>query len=290
MFYCYLIKSQQTATSKATYIGFSTQPLHRLRQHNGELVSGARRTSKYRPWVHIAIVGGFPNKIVALQFEWQWQHPSKSRILGSDGTKARKTGHKQALAVLGTMLQNKLWQQLNLTVSFATNEHLAEYLSMYKNHTHCVGLVDHAQLAQEAVVSVPVAAPPVNTICIVCNDCIENSTQWFWSCTECHSCCHLLCAAEVGEAPTANATANRMVPEQVTCTACAKQYKWSHIVSKAQRYSIIGGGIGNSVLDSSTIHDTGSDDEDHEKMPGTQDVIEISSCEDEDSGDDGTMR
>lgn len=38
-FFCYLIKSSATPSSKACYIGFSTCPIRRLRQHNGEIVS-----------------------------------------------------------------------------------------------------------------------------------------------------------------------------------------------------------------------------------------------------------
>ena len=37
-YFCYLIKSSATPLSTACYIGFSTNPIRRLRQHNGELV------------------------------------------------------------------------------------------------------------------------------------------------------------------------------------------------------------------------------------------------------------
>lgn len=39
-YYCYLIKSIKTNTSTSTYIGFSTNPINRLRQHNGEITQG----------------------------------------------------------------------------------------------------------------------------------------------------------------------------------------------------------------------------------------------------------
>lgn len=35
---------------RCTYVGFTVAPFRRLRQHNGEISSGAWRTRKHRPW------------------------------------------------------------------------------------------------------------------------------------------------------------------------------------------------------------------------------------------------
>lgn len=86
LFYaCYLLKSIQTPTSTATYIGSTPDPPRRIRQHNGELTQGAWKTRLKRPWVMTMIVYGFPSKLAALQFEWAWQHPNVSRHLKTDG-------------------------------------------------------------------------------------------------------------------------------------------------------------------------------------------------------------
>jgi len=61
-----------------TYVGYSLDPWRRLRQHNGELASGARRTLFQRPWQVVLLLRGFRSKSEALQFEWAWQHPGKS--------------------------------------------------------------------------------------------------------------------------------------------------------------------------------------------------------------------
>lgn len=68
-FFCYLLHSGNTKT----YIGATVDPDRRLRQHNGELVGGARRTSGLQ-WKRALYVGGFPDWTAALQFEWAWKY------------------------------------------------------------------------------------------------------------------------------------------------------------------------------------------------------------------------
>ena len=78
---CYLLKSLKTPRATATYIGSTPNPPRRLRQHNGEISAGAEKTRIGRPWEMVMIVYGFPSKVAALQFEWAWQHPWKTRHL-----------------------------------------------------------------------------------------------------------------------------------------------------------------------------------------------------------------
>ncbi|KZT62149.1 hypothetical protein CALCODRAFT_446386 [Calocera cornea HHB12733] len=79
---CYVLRSLGTRPrGRKTYIGTTTDPVRRLRQHNGELAQGARKTSLDRPWIMSMLVHGFPSKLHALQFEWALQHPWKSRHL-----------------------------------------------------------------------------------------------------------------------------------------------------------------------------------------------------------------
>jgi predicted GIY-YIG superfamily endonuclease len=76
--YVYLLES----TSKKTYIGSTVNLKRRLRQHNKELVGGAKYTSKWVSkgdvWTRICYVSGFPTWIDALQFEWKWKKISRS--------------------------------------------------------------------------------------------------------------------------------------------------------------------------------------------------------------------
>ena len=59
----------------ATYAGVSPDPVRRLRQHNGEIVGGAKYTTgKGAGWEHICLVSGFQDKIQSMQFEWAVKH------------------------------------------------------------------------------------------------------------------------------------------------------------------------------------------------------------------------
>jgi structure-specific endonuclease subunit SLX1 len=71
MYVCYVL-----ASGRRTYVGVTNNPARRLRQHNGELVGGARATRVGRPWRIAAVVSGFPDKRAALQFEWRMHHPA----------------------------------------------------------------------------------------------------------------------------------------------------------------------------------------------------------------------
>lgn len=68
---CYMIKSQ---LCDRVYVGYTIDFKHRIRQHNGEITGGAKKTSKHRPWEPICIIKGFLDKSSALRFEWKLQH------------------------------------------------------------------------------------------------------------------------------------------------------------------------------------------------------------------------
>ena len=101
-FHCYLLRSLDPDHPLKTYIGFTTHPSRRIRQHNGILKNGgARRTRRSgRPWTFCCIVGGFKDKISALQFEWAWQNVGKSKAFREavgDDALARKIGRRRGV-------------------------------------------------------------------------------------------------------------------------------------------------------------------------------------------------
>ncbi len=64
-----------------TYIGATVDLNRRLRQHNGELKGGAKRTG-VRPaqWYRVCYVRGFTSWRAALQFEWRWKWFSRKQV------------------------------------------------------------------------------------------------------------------------------------------------------------------------------------------------------------------
>jgi ribA/ribD-fused uncharacterized protein len=87
----YLLLNGQTNT----YIGATTDPDHRLRQHNGELVGGARATAG-KFWTRVFYITGFPDWRTALQFEWAWKYHSR---------KAKGRGLEKRLNALEALLR-----------------------------------------------------------------------------------------------------------------------------------------------------------------------------------------
>lgn len=71
---CYILYSQ---VANKTYIGYTVDFSRRIRQHNGEIVGGAKRTSRWRPWKPLCIIKGFYDNSSALRFEYRLQHPGR---------------------------------------------------------------------------------------------------------------------------------------------------------------------------------------------------------------------
>ncbi|KAI8447562.1 hypothetical protein BY996DRAFT_4569759, partial [Phakopsora pachyrhizi] len=79
---CYLLRSYHNGKmSQRTYVGSIPDPPRRFWQHNGQLKGGAVRTKYHWHWEMELICFRFPSKLVALQFEWVWNTPYKSRNL-----------------------------------------------------------------------------------------------------------------------------------------------------------------------------------------------------------------
>lgn len=80
--FVYVIQS----TTGRTYVGATTDPHRRLRQHNGEIKGGARNTRGFRPWRLIRVVGPIGTQKEALREERRIKKLRKKRYNKEDQT------------------------------------------------------------------------------------------------------------------------------------------------------------------------------------------------------------
>ena len=78
-YYCYVLRSINPLYLNNTYNGSTNNLKRRLRQHNGEIVGGAKATRGKRPWVFYILMDGFKSHKEALSCEWRIKHPTGAR-------------------------------------------------------------------------------------------------------------------------------------------------------------------------------------------------------------------
>lgn len=78
MYLVYILKSYD---SRLTYIGMTCNFFRRLRQHNQDIVGGAKYSKKSKEWIPVLVIDGFLTKKEALQCEWRLKRKGRG-ILG----------------------------------------------------------------------------------------------------------------------------------------------------------------------------------------------------------------
>eukprot|EP00982_Pelagococcus_subviridis_P011159 31064-Pelagococcus_subviridis.AAC.3 len=128
-FGCYLLASLNPAMKGRSYVGFTVNPPRRIRQHNGALSAGAKKTRKLRPCEMLVVVHGFLSDVQALQFEWAWQNPRTSAKVRATATRLkisdRSSSPANKIKLLMGMLHLSPWRHLPLTVHWLSPEHRA---------------------------------------------------------------------------------------------------------------------------------------------------------------------
>jgi len=87
LFWVYVIQSADTRVSEKTgktlmgptYVGMTVDPARRLRQHNREIVGGAKATSKHRNWQARALFGPYHSRSEALRAEYRLKHSKRGK-------------------------------------------------------------------------------------------------------------------------------------------------------------------------------------------------------------------
>ena len=74
---CYILRNTHPKYCNITYNGSTNDMIRRLRQHNEEIVGGAKAThGKGQSWEVYALLTGFPDHVNALSCEWRIRNPT----------------------------------------------------------------------------------------------------------------------------------------------------------------------------------------------------------------------
>ena len=106
---CYCIRNEKKTK---TYVGATNHFCRRIRQHNREIVGGAKATGGYK-WHKIILVHGFNTRHDLLSFEWHFKHV----------VTVNKSGIKRRVEALTKLLSIDRWKMLK----FAVIEELQPY-------------------------------------------------------------------------------------------------------------------------------------------------------------------
>jgi predicted GIY-YIG superfamily endonuclease len=99
---CYCIRNE---TKNKTYVGATNHFTRRIRQHNREIVGGAKATSGHK-WHKIILVYGFNTRHDLLSFEWHFKHV----------VTVNKYGVKRRAEALKKLLLIDRWKMLKFVV------------------------------------------------------------------------------------------------------------------------------------------------------------------------------
>lgn len=233
---CYLLRSKNPSFKNACYVGFTVDPPHRIKQHNGEIVGGAFMTHSKRPWEMTIVVYGFQTRQLALRFEWTWQHPREAkRLKEMDWTSIFKSldgprKYRSHVRILKEMLNMKPWVRLSLKICVTC----PDVLEMLKEEPH-IPSNHHVYLGKLEELPINVQAPPtpgrrVPPSCVLCagNSPPQTPANWVF-CPFCGAFLHLRCLALHMISQSDNAE-TALIPTEGFCPACRENLIWRDVV------------------------------------------------------------
>ncbi len=110
---------------RKSYIGYTVNIVRRLRQHRGEIVGGARCTSKFKQVDIVAHISGFPDKRTAMSYEWYAKHKLRG---GTSPVKLPKDNNEQVHCRFSQYLSRIKHKKFKSILATLT-------LTLYKHHS-----------------------------------------------------------------------------------------------------------------------------------------------------------
>ncbi|KAI9346953.1 hypothetical protein BDR26DRAFT_855416 [Obelidium mucronatum] len=281
MFYaCYLLQCQQPGKSTKCYVGSTPDPIRRIRQHNGEIQGGAKKTVSGRPWNMVVIVHGFPNKIAALQFEWAWQKPHQSRHFRTANPSAYSKSRKDQeihvkLQVLADMVLLDNWARWPLRIHI-TSEYIHDYFSGLPGMADLIGdnmtygpllsLPFRSGLEDEVVLKFQ-GVMTGRTSCCLCKKNVDQTKPLsFIICpatSTCRMVAHLPCLAQEMMEPDLHLQF-QILPKMGSCPMCFESLSWGDLINCQEMFHNMYGDVqeGNSDEEKEFAGFNDSSDED----------------------------
>ena len=253
---CYLLTSVNPKYKNHTYIGFTVNPKRRIRQHNGEITKGAKKTKLKRPWKMVCFISGFPTHQSALTFEWTWQHPIQSNRTKSTGIQNIKVGSGNLLRAkirfLFEIVHISPWSSFPLTINWLTEEY-HHYLTgcpdlpkhITSNITTLESMDDKSDeeeveeeenKARSEEEEGEVMREDEKIECMICKSEMENdkTDRGNIKCIGkgCGMNAHLICLAKefLKEEPK-----TALMPTTGKCPRCKKSYKWADLIRQKKK-------------------------------------------------------
>ncbi|KAJ3320769.1 Slx4p interacting protein [Boothiomyces sp. JEL0866] len=246
LFYaCYLLVSLAPSKKNVVYIGSTPNPIRRLRQHNGEISGGAKKTIKSRPWEMAIVVYGFTSKFAALQFEWAWQNPHKSRHFKEKEFLGKQSERflLSKLKALYLMLNLSHFQRWPLNLHFTLDSIYCKFISLGLVNKHVkltIGSLQTLEYDQNEPNQYDIYESNTCTVCSG-NINIEELNGWL-TCSErnCPMISHLFCLSNRFLDKEKESTGTDMlIPLNGTCPICTIDLKWGSLI-KSMKSRLLG--------------------------------------------------
>ena len=247
LFYaCYLLLSLSAVSKNHVYVGSTPNPIRRLRQHNGEIVGGAKKTLSKRPWQMVIVVYGFPSRFAALQFEWAWQNPHKSRHFKSSPIPAVFVGKQKERYLAGKLQALNLMFHLDQYKRWPLHIHFTNS-SVQKMFEKLLDLPPHVGVSAGTLDMIPYDQNAKTLdgldsfMCNICEKHVDIETPHNWlSCTSdsCPMLSHLIClSTHFLKKENESLDIPNIIPLQGACPSCHKDLKWGNLIKEMKSRS-----------------------------------------------------